>query len=456
MATGEVNDKQKTVSDFRFDIIADLVCSHASGKELARLIAEKAARTYTIPFSRKTRITESCIRKWLAAYNMTGHDVLVPRTRKDEGTSRAIAEGEKELILKLLEQKHRMDASSAVRSLAREGKLSGEISKSSLSRFIRSSGFDRATRLHVATKDQVQAFSYEYPLECIQVDDMHSFDVSDHTGKLRKAILIAFLEDASHRVLYAHFSFSENALEFDRGILHILRSHDRPRRLITDNGATSVSDQTRRILDTLGIPLIHSAPVFRKGVAGSSDFSGPSEPSSRSPSILHRSGASRITTCASGAGSRASTTDSPTRASRAAHRSKPDSQEPTTYSVSIPPIDLDEVFCHEDSQVVANDGTVSVGGIHYEIPSILIGSKVSSRGPPTPMFRSSVCTGTERTMGRPTASMPTPTPAQGASWIRTIRPRWPSAPPGAATPRLGPPDHGRPVLRHALLLRHVR
>jgi hypothetical protein len=37
------------------------------------------------------------------------------------------------------------------------------------------------------------------------------------------------------------------------------------------------------------------------------------------------------------------------------------------------------VFCHEESRVVANDGTVSVGGIHYEVPSVLIGSKVKLR-----------------------------------------------------------------------------
>lgn len=109
MVTGEVKDKEKTVSDFRFGIIADLVYSHASGKELAKLIAEKASRTYTIPFSRKTRITQSCVRKWLAAYRAKGREVLVPKTRKDKGTCRAIAEGEKELILKLLEQKPQMD-----------------------------------------------------------------------------------------------------------------------------------------------------------------------------------------------------------------------------------------------------------------------------------------------------------------------------------------------------------
>ncbi len=382
MATDEEKDKQKTVSDFRFGIIADLVYSHASGRELARLIAEKAARTYTIPFSHKTKITQSCIRKWLSAYRAKGREVLVPKTRKDKGTCRSIADAEKELILGLLEKKPQMDASSAVRTLARDGKLTGEISKSSLSRFIRASGFDRATRLHIATKDQVQGFSYEYPLECIQVDDMHSFDVPDHTGKLRKAILIAFLDDATRRVLYSRFSFSENALEFERGILHILRSHGRPRRIFTDNGATFVSDQTHRILDTLGIPLIHSRPGIPKGRGKierffrtvRTQFEITLDPSSirsiqdydmrfRSwlESEYHRQPHSGLQ-----------------------GRTPLDAYLAGTDHIFRldPSIDLDEVFCHEDSRVVANDGTVSVGGIHYEVPSILIGSKVKLRRNP--------------------------------------------------------------------------
>ncbi|MEI6388848.1 MAG: DDE-type integrase/transposase/recombinase [Spirochaetota bacterium] len=376
MASGEVNDRQKTVSDFRFGIIADLVFSHAKGRELAKLIAEKAARTYEIPFSQKTRITQSCIRKWLASYRTKGRDVLLPKTRKDKGTCLAIADGEKELILKLLEQKPQMDASTAVRTLVRDGKLLGEISKSSLSRFIRSSGFDRASRLHVATKDQVQGFSYEHPLECVQVDDMHSFAVPDHAGKLRKAILIAFLDDATRRVLYSRFSFSENALEFERGLLHILRSHGRPRKIYTDNGATFVSAQTQRILDTLGIPLIHSRPGMPKGRGKierffrtvRTQFEITLEPATirsiqdydmrfRSwlESEYHRQPHS-------GLGGR-----TPLDAYIAG--------TDRIFRVD-PSVDLDEVFCHEESRTVANDGTVSVDSIHYEVPSVLIGSRV--------------------------------------------------------------------------------
>lgn len=382
MAIDELTGRQKAITDFRFGIIAELVYSNARGKDLAVLIAAKAARTYEIPFSRKKRITSSCIRKWLEAHRLGARDALVPKIRKDKGMSRSIGDTEKELILKLLEQKPLMDASSALRTLLREGRITGDISKSSLSRFIRSSGFDRASRTRVVAKDQVQRFSYEYPLECVQVDDMHSFLVSDHTGKLRKAILIAFLDDATRRVLYARFSFTENALEFERGILHILRSHGRPRRLYCDNGATFVSDQTKRILDTLGIPLIHSRPGMPKGRGKierffrtvRTQFEITLDPSSiRSiqdydmrfrtwlESEYHRQPHSSL----------AGRTPLDAYLSGTSHVFRVD-----------PSIDLDDVFCHEAERTVANDGTVSIRGVHYEIPSFLIGTKVKLRWNP--------------------------------------------------------------------------
>lgn len=382
MSDNEANDKQKTISDFRFGIIADLVYSHATGKELARLIAEKAARSYKIPCSKKKeRITESCIRKWLSAYRSNGRDTLIPKIRKDSGVSRSIGDVEKERILTLLEKTPEMGATVAVRTLLREGKITQEISKSALSRFIRSSGFERKVKTQ-SVKDQIQSFSYEYPLECIQVDNMHSFAVPDHTGKLRKAILIAFLDDATRRILYAHFSFTESALEFERGILHILRSHGRPRRLYTDNGATFVSDQTRRILDTLGIPLIHSRPGMPKGRGKierffrtvRNQFEITLDPSSIKSiqdydmrfrtwleSEYHRQPHSGI-------GGR-----TPLEAYLAG----------TAHIHHVDPsVNLDDVFCHEDTRTVANDGTVSVAGIRYEVPSFLVGVKVKLRSSP--------------------------------------------------------------------------
>jgi transposase len=379
MADIELTDRQRKVSDFRFGIIADLVYTHADRAELARLIAEKAARVYEIPFSGKTTITASCIRKWLAAFRSRGREALIPKSRKDKGRCRVLSDGEKELILKQLEEKPSLCATVVVRMLRREGKLEKGVSKSSLSRFIRSSGFERIIRLREAPKDQILRFGFDYPLECVQADAMHSFLVPDHRGKLRTAILIAFIDDATRRIVYSRFSFTENALEFERGIRHILRAHGRIKRLYTDNGSTFVSNQTRRILDTLGIILVHSRPGIPKGRGKierffrtvRNQFEATIDPSSvRSiqdydmrfrtwlESEYHRAGHT-------GLGGR---TPLDAWLAGTGHIFRLDQS-----------IDLDDVFCHEELRKVDNDATVSLAGVIYEVPSVLVGTRVKLR-----------------------------------------------------------------------------
>jgi hypothetical protein len=115
--------------------------------------------------------------------------------------------------------------------LQREGKLCKDVSRSSLSRFLKSCGLARAERRKKPVLEQVQPFAFSRPLECVQVDAMHSFAVPDHKGKLRKVILIAFIDDATRRVVYAKAGFSENSVEFERGIRSILETHGRIRQI---------------------------------------------------------------------------------------------------------------------------------------------------------------------------------------------------------------------------------
>ena len=166
--TTELSDRQRTIADFRFGIIADLVFSHLEKTELAKLIALKASQTWDIPFSRKKSITASCIRKWLQAFRACGKDGLVPKLRKDAGRCKVLSDTEKELIVQLLEKKPELCASTAVRMLEREGKLCKNISRSSLSRFLRSNGLGRAERRKSPVLEQVEPFAFQEPLECVQ------------------------------------------------------------------------------------------------------------------------------------------------------------------------------------------------------------------------------------------------------------------------------------------------
>ena len=378
----DITDRQRKIADFRFGIIADLLYSHAEKADLARQIAKKAALTWEIPYSRKTTITPSCIRKWLSAFRLDGREGIIPKVRKDSGVCKVLTEGDKELILGLLDAKPTLCATVAVRVLQRDGKLIKNVSRSALSRFIQNSGYTRSERLRVKQKDQIQRFSFDQPLECVQVDAMHSFSVPDHTGKLRKAILIAFIDDATRRIVYARFCFSENSLEFERGLLHILRAHGRIRQVYTDNGSTFVAEQTKLILATLGILLTHSRPGMPKGRGKierffrtvRTQFEATLNPESiqsihdydqRFHNWLereyHRTGHAGLNG------------QTPLDAWLAG----------TQHIFHLDrTINLAEVFCHQTTRRVANDATVSLDGVHYEVQSVLCGRKVTLKTNP--------------------------------------------------------------------------
>jgi hypothetical protein len=56
---------------------------------------------------------------------------------------------------------------------------------------------------------------------------MHGPVIPGPDGRSAKAILIAFIDDATRRIVHAEFSTSEHSLAFEKGIRHILLAHGR-------------------------------------------------------------------------------------------------------------------------------------------------------------------------------------------------------------------------------------
>src|SRR3990172_5982018 len=88
-------EEKMQVAVFRFGVISDFVNgSKLASGEKTRLIREKCARKWQIPFSEKTRIGRSTILRWVRLYNKSGGklDSLRPSSRKDCNKSRAMDE----------------------------------------------------------------------------------------------------------------------------------------------------------------------------------------------------------------------------------------------------------------------------------------------------------------------------------------------------------------------------
>ena len=185
--------------------------------------------------------------------------------RHDRGRSRILDDKEQIALINQLESSPELTAAAAVKKLQKKGIIKSEISSSSLSRFIKANGLTYRERNRNKEAEQSLKFDFFSPLECIQVDVMYGPAIPDEKGKYKKALLMAFLDDATRRIVYSKFSFSEKSILFEDGIKHILKSHGMIGRLYTDNGSSFVSKQTKRILDILGITLSHSRPGIPKG-----------------------------------------------------------------------------------------------------------------------------------------------------------------------------------------------
>lgn len=366
---------RQRIADFRYSVVAELCNPYLPEEKKKALIKEKASHQHVIPHSEKTTITPETIRNWINKYKQFGKEGLMPKLRADRGRPRAFTDQEAEAIIKLLEKKPQLTAISAVNKLRQEGIIKTEISSSSLSRFITANNLKRKDRVKEKDDKDQRRFGFEYPLQCVQADAMHGFPVPDGKGRKRKAILLAFIDDATRRIVFGEFAFSEKSVLFETGIKHILKTHGKIGMLYTDNGATFVSNQTKRILETLGIYLCHSKPYRPQGRGKIERFFRTVRQSFLRP--LEEESIQSLEQL-----NHLFRTWLETEYHRQIHSSLGITPLDAWLAKSErikavdPFIDLDAAFYHRATRKVYGDSVVTINGKAFEVPSLLIGKKV--------------------------------------------------------------------------------
>ena len=69
-------DEKMEVGVFRFSVISDFInATQMTRSERKRLIQDKCARKWRIPFSEKTRISKGTIRRWIRLYTDSSGDL---------------------------------------------------------------------------------------------------------------------------------------------------------------------------------------------------------------------------------------------------------------------------------------------------------------------------------------------------------------------------------------------
>ena len=257
-------EDKKQVAAFRFGVICDLVNGvQLDPGEQERLIRQKCARKWQIPFSQKTRIGRSTVLRWVRLYRQSNGrlESLYPRDRSDQGASRAMDE---DTCLALVElRKHKPKAT--VRHLIHEMEkrrliAAGQLKLTTVYRFLNRQGLMKPTEV----RQDRRKFEAELPNDLWQSDVMHGPRV-EAGGKRKKTYLIAILDDHSRLITHGEFYLSERLSCCLDALKQALSKRGLPRKLYVDNGAAFRSKHLEYITASLGIALVHSKPYKPQG-----------------------------------------------------------------------------------------------------------------------------------------------------------------------------------------------
>jgi transposase InsO family protein len=259
-------DEKMQVAVFRFSVIGDFVTAIAMSRaEKRRLMREKCARKWQIPFSEKTRISPGTIGRWCRVYRNSGGDLksLYPQDRSDQGKARAMDE---ETCLSLIELRLQMPALTVpqlIEQMNRQNRGSPGIvlNNSTVYRFLHQQNLMAPQMKKPVDRRKFEA---ELPNDLWQADVMHGPKV-DVDGKMRKTYLIAIIDDHSRLIVHARFYLSEKLSFYLQAFENAIATRGLPRKLYVDNGAAFRSKHLEYITASLSISLIHAKPYTPQG-----------------------------------------------------------------------------------------------------------------------------------------------------------------------------------------------
>lgn len=259
-------EQKKEVAVFRYGVIAEFVgATRLDRGERERLLRQKCARKWQIPFSGRTRLSRTTIMRWVKRYLEAGGrlEALYPLDRTDQGRVRALDEETSLALVELRRQMPRTPVPELIRLMRRRWLVApgAHLSQSTVYRFLHQ--HDLMGKDTAAPVDR-RKFEAELPNDLWQCDIMHG-PLLEVGGKRRKSYLIAFLDDHSRLVPHARFYPSEALAPFMEAFEVALRKRGLPRKLYVDNGSAFRSRQLEYTAAALAIALIHAKPYQPQG-----------------------------------------------------------------------------------------------------------------------------------------------------------------------------------------------
>lgn len=364
------DDDKQTIALWRLAVLGPLMSARLDHGDRRAYFEDAAARTHQQPDGRLVRLSARTVEAWFYAYKRGGFAALLPKTRSDSHTSRAIRPELADIIVRAKREKPRRSIRRIIRMLERARLArTGELSRSSVHRLLSARGVSaRPTRGPAAER---RSFIHEHACDLWVGDALHGPRVIAPDGQLRKAYLLSQIDGATRMIVHSYFALSEGAVEQEHGLKQALCKHGLPRAYYVDLGSAYVSHSLRLICAELGIRLLHTSPqdCEAKGVIERWHRTWREEVGDELPDHPLSLGDLNAKHWAwLGAEYNARVHETTGRAPREHWLAEAEHLRPLPRGKN-----LDEVFLHREKRTVRKDGTVRFRGELLEVRPELVG-----------------------------------------------------------------------------------
>jgi len=251
------------VAVWRYGIISSLLHRNEGEQTLEEALLKIASGQYRKPDGSFVSYCPDTLKKWFYRYRNGGLDALNDPPRKDIGTHASVPQAIADRLFELRNDHPRWRFSRMLEQLIRDNLWDmRKPARSTLYRFAGSANLHRDPHLPVVVP--ARSFEYEAFGQLWMADFLHGPKIR-HNGKKRKTYLHAIIDDASRYVVHAGFFIRENTEVMMTELMASIRSHGKPQRFYTDNGACYAGKHLKFACANLGIHLIHTPPGQPRG-----------------------------------------------------------------------------------------------------------------------------------------------------------------------------------------------
>ncbi len=254
MTRKEIDDLRMSQALSRYEVVGQYLAMKPKRGMKRKLLEELSSRTWIGPDGEPYQVAAETIRVWARRYRQSGLQGLMDKERPRRGVA-VLSAAQQELVCNLKREVPERSLERIIKIAEEMGLVaSGVLRRSTVHRVLQDAGIS-ARAGKVPDRKDLDRFEADFTNDLWQSDMLKGPWLPDpkRPGKVRRAVLYAFIDDHSRLLLHGRFSFNENLPYLELVFRRALQKWGIPRRVYYDNGQVYRSNHMKQIVAELGM-----------------------------------------------------------------------------------------------------------------------------------------------------------------------------------------------------------